>query len=87
MFGSNKPCVPDLADVQLGLYNDSLTLLLLDNDSQCLALWVMKEMNWMKQLMSEPIIGVFWPLGFWKNDAIFLESENGRLYMILQSKK
>lgn len=40
----------------------------------------MKEMNdWFKQLTVEPIKGACYPLGLWKNGALFTESDDGRL--------
>lgn len=42
----------------------------------------MKEMNdWFKQLPVEPIKGACYPLGLWKNGALFTESDDGRLLL------
>ncbi|KAL5817842.1 hypothetical protein ACOSQ3_026220 [Xanthoceras sorbifolium] len=67
----------------LGLYNNSLSLMLWDADI-CFDIWVMNEGFWTKQLTIGPLQGVTDILGFWKNDDILLKSDpiDGLRYLI-----
>ena len=75
------PCkLESLLEVTLGIYDQSLSLLLLDTD-HCFKIWVMKKKNWIKQLTVGPFIEIFQPLLFWKKGAFFVESYSSQLLL------
>ncbi|KAJ4714220.1 F-box protein [Melia azedarach] len=75
------PPLPESTEVAFGLNGNSLSLLILDNKASCLEIWTLKENNWFKQLTAGPFVGIFKPLGFWKNDAFFVESHSNQILL------
>lgn len=64
----------------LSLYGDSVVLLSYDLDSkdkidQCIDVWVLtKDRSWIKSITVGPLEEIGWPLGFWKNNELLLET-------------
>ena len=76
------PCIHgSLLEVTLGIFNQSLSVLLLDSVDHCFKIWVMRKKNWIKQLTVGPLIGIFQPLLFWKKGAFFVESNSSQLLL------
>ncbi|KAH9711019.1 F-box domain-containing protein [Citrus sinensis] len=76
------PCTLESSlDVTLGIYDQSLSLLLLDTVDHCFKIWVMQKKNWIKQSSVGPFIGIFQPLLFWKKGAFFVESNSSQLLL------
>lgn len=76
------PCILEsLLDVILGIYDQSLSLLLLDTADHCFKIWVMKMRNWIKKITVGPFIEIFQPLLFWKKGAFFVESNSSQLLL------
>ncbi|KAG8384741.1 hypothetical protein BUALT_Bualt04G0149700 [Buddleja alternifolia] len=66
----------------LALYGDSIALLSCDLDKidKCVDVWLMtKEGCWTKSLTVGPFQDIKWPLGFWKNNELLLETGNSLL--------
>lgn len=76
-----SPCTPELTHGPLGLYDDALFLIALDEIRKCFHLWEMKESCWVKRFTVGPFIEAYNPLGLWKNGEIFLESIAGELLL------
>lgn len=72
--------VPDCIKAKegdLALYGGSVALLLCDLDKidKCVDIWVMKtEGCWTKSTTVGPFHDIRWPLGFWKNSELLLET-------------
>ncbi|KAJ4713972.1 F-box protein [Melia azedarach] len=75
------PCNPKSTLGELALFNDSLSLLVLDEKEKCFDLWLMKERCWTKQFTVGPLLEVYEPLALWKKDSFFVESSNGELLL------
>ncbi|KAL9461734.1 hypothetical protein AB3S75_004682 [Citrus x aurantiifolia] len=76
------PCVLEsIFEATLGIYNQSLSLLLLDTVDNCFKIWVMRKKNWIKQLSVGPFTEIFQPLLFWKKGAFFVESNSSQLLL------
>ncbi|ESR38727.1 hypothetical protein CICLE_v10027518mg, partial [Citrus x clementina] len=76
------PCrLESSLDVTVGVYYQSLSLLMLDTVDNCFKIWVMKKKNWIKQLTVGPFVGIFQPLRFWKKGAFFVESNSSQLLL------
>ncbi|CAA0828447.1 Unknown protein [Striga hermonthica] len=80
--------VPDCIKIKegdLSLYRDSLALLTcdLDNVDICVDVWVMggRDECWSKCLTVGPFQDIRWPLGFWKENVLLIETENSVLTM------
>ncbi|XP_020554657.1 putative F-box protein At5g62060 isoform X2 [Sesamum indicum] len=61
----------------LALYDSSIALLSCDLDKidKCVDVWVMKKEGcWTKILTVGPFQDIKWPLGFWKNSEVLLET-------------
>lgn len=77
-------CPNDIAGsayVTLGLYDDFLSLLLLNKIKNCIEIWVMKLRIWGKHLSVGPLVGISEPLGLWKNGGFFVQSDSQRLLL------
>ncbi|KAL3813346.1 hypothetical protein ACJIZ3_014614 [Penstemon smallii] len=79
--------VPDCVDshcVYLTLYDNALSMLSFDENEvrKSVDVWVMKEEGcWIKQFTLGPRLNINWPLMFWKNGEIFLESNSHALIL------
>uniref|UniRef100_A0A5B7BWI3 F-box domain-containing protein n=1 Tax=Davidia involucrata TaxID=16924 RepID=A0A5B7BWI3_DAVIN len=85
IFGE-LPGPPDVQCGELAMYNGSIAMLVYDSleVEKYFDIWVMKEEEegcWTKQLTIGPLQGVVRPLGFWKNDELFLESRTSQLVL------
>lgn len=76
-----SPCTPELTHGPLALYNNSLSLIALDDIKNCYHVWVLKERRWITQSTIGPFVEAYNPLGLWKNGEIFLESSAGQLLL------
>ncbi|XP_051140767.1 F-box protein CPR1-like [Andrographis paniculata] len=67
----------------LALYQDSIALLSCDLDKEfdkCVDIWVMdKDECWTKYFTVGPFQEIKWPLGFWKNNELLLETGSSLL--------
>lgn len=74
----------------LTVYGDSIALLSCDLDriDKCVDIWIMKkEGSWSKSLTVGPFLDIRWPLGFWKNDELLLETGSSTLTLYNVSTK
>ncbi|KDP34888.1 hypothetical protein JCGZ_09176 [Jatropha curcas] len=64
----------------LVIYHDSIALLLYEMTNNILDIWVMMEDgSWIKQITVGPLPELLYPIGYWKNDQLILESDTGQL--------
>ncbi|KAL3624181.1 hypothetical protein CASFOL_032997 [Castilleja foliolosa] len=77
--------VPDCIkseEVDLALYRDSLALVTCESDKvdKCVDLWALgNDGCWSKCLTMGPFQDIRWPLGFWKDGELLLETEDSML--------
>lgn len=75
------PCLPMSVQVTMGLYEDCISLLVLDTTDSCFEIWTMNYNNWTKKLTAGPFIGMLRPLGFWKNGGFFVETRSSQIVL------
>ncbi|XP_075498763.1 F-box protein CPR1-like [Primulina tabacum] len=77
--------VPDCIKARggdLALYGDSVALIScdLDRNDKCVDIWVLKEEScWIKCLNIGPFEDLKWPLGFWRDTELLLETGSSHL--------
>ncbi|XP_024036160.1 F-box protein CPR1-like [Citrus clementina] len=76
-----RPCIPYTPFESLAPLNGSIALLHLDESNQYIEIWVMNEMNWIQLFAIGPFLGVKSPCVFWKNNAVLMECNNGKLLL------